>query len=448
MDRNWRSHHSRGQCTASRKQGSLPSPGSDIRFEDVFDFPCIRDDETIDYLSRHGRVMFFVRGQAGTGKHTLSSMIVEKYPHMKKCSADDYFSQPFTPSEKNSITLKKSHAYCHEEAQAACKKNRHPIIIQNSMIRKWEMQFYIDLAIQYGYTIIMVITTRKVSCAPEVLEKTNTQGLKKDYFRHRLKQWEEVIPEYTGWVPCPADIACIMTEAHTCMESLREVQDFSGLFGTTGTGGFKDFFKPEFFPFCLAAYCNKGANPLAKDYYLSENVQQVYGKVFDLFIQAFVVTRALMAAVVHLDGDMEKLILENKGFDPQHPGDLSHILGAFNLNSDFKVKQPVTDFSQDSQKTMKFCTRMHKANINTKNISFIILSTAVNEPPSYPYIRNASELSSELFSDVSDSDGHVSADSFNVSCRGVKYSRLPRGSWLILPPEEIHLKSVFTGLYV
>lgn len=426
----------------SKKISHLPSPGSDIRFQDIFDFPCVKDEETVDYLSCHGRIMFIIRGQAGTGKRTLSSMIAEKYPQNKKCSADDYFSEPFVPRVKNAKSLKVAHEYCHKEAKASCEKNRHPIVIQNSCVRKWEMQFYIDLAIEYGYTVIMVITTRKVSCTPEVLEKTNTQGLKADYFRRRVKMWEEVIPEYTGWVPSPADISCIMTEAHRCMESLMQVEDFS----KTKTGSPKDFFEPECFPFCLAAYCNQGRNPLTREYYLSESVQHVYGKVHGLIIQAFVITSSLMAAVVHLDEDMKKLILKYEGFDPQDAGGISHVLGAFNLHTGVKAKWCVTDFEQDSQKTVKFCSRKTDENIDTKNVSFIVLST--DKSLSQPYIKNVSEFSSDLFLGVADSDGIVSTGSFNVTCDGVKYCRLPHNSWLILPLKEVSLKSVFTGLYV
>lgn len=50
----------------------------------------------------------------------------------------------------------------------ACKKNESPVIIQNTHMRKWELQMYLDLAAVYNYTVIMAITLYKFNVTPEV----------------------------------------------------------------------------------------------------------------------------------------------------------------------------------------------------------------------------------------------------------------------------------------
>lgn len=50
-----------------------------------------------------------------------------------------------------------------------CIKNTNPIIVSNTHMKKMEMQYYLNYAATYGYTIIMAITTDKFVVSSEVI---------------------------------------------------------------------------------------------------------------------------------------------------------------------------------------------------------------------------------------------------------------------------------------
>lgn len=432
-----------------RARESLPTPNTDLCFEEVLNFPFLTDEKTRDYLNNHGRVMFIIRGPSGTRKHKMASMFLSKYPSSEVYCADDYFAEPFAPGIKSRENLKTSHHYCEEKALKACQESKSPIVIKNTSIRKWEMQYYINLAIEYCYTTIMVVMTRKLRVTSKVLEKTNTQGLKEPYFNRRLRQWEEVVPVYTGWTLSPVDTSYLMREYEKCLESLSELQDFTELYCTLDNASAKDYFTPEYFPFCIATYCQNGTNSSAKSYYLSPHVQAVYGKVFPLVIQAFIVTKALTAAVVHLSKDMETLVLENSEcMSSDVSGNLSDKLSALSVVVDVKPQKPLKDYKTDYLQTFTFCSRATDEKVKTKKCSFIVLSTAANKDLSkFPYIKNIVKYSEALFSSSEDCDGNISASSFHTLNNNSEYCRLSHDSWLILPSKNITVQSVFTGIY-
>lgn len=89
-------------------------PGSDAEAEDIFKYPFFDDDETKQFINNHGRIMFIVRGPPGTGKKTLTDLMLRNYSEGVVCSADHYFDRTFTASSRTKQSLKNSHDYCHK----------------------------------------------------------------------------------------------------------------------------------------------------------------------------------------------------------------------------------------------------------------------------------------------------------------------------------------------
>lgn len=52
-----------------------------------------------------------------------------------------------------------------------CIKNAHPIIVSNTHMKKREFQEYLNLAMEYEYTVIITSTLDKFEVSPEVREK-------------------------------------------------------------------------------------------------------------------------------------------------------------------------------------------------------------------------------------------------------------------------------------
>ncbi|KFM72369.1 NEDD4-binding protein 2-like 1, partial [Stegodyphus mimosarum] len=142
-------------------------PGSDADSEDIFQYPFTMESGTINFIKNHGHIMFIVRGPPGSGKNTLSKMLAECYASAVVCCADDYFNDQFSRPVRCKESLAASHKYCKKKVSDACKKNRHPIIVQNTHMRKFEFQPYLDLAAEFDYTVIMAITTHKFEISPE-----------------------------------------------------------------------------------------------------------------------------------------------------------------------------------------------------------------------------------------------------------------------------------------
>ncbi|XP_023213130.1 NEDD4-binding protein 2-like 2 [Centruroides sculpturatus] len=210
------------------KDESLPIPGSDAPPDRIFTFPFLRDSATVDYLKKHNRIMFIIRGPSGTGKETLSSMIASLYPESDVISAKLYYSLPLA-ERRTRFNARKSHAWCRRRAEDGCKENKPILIIRNTNVRRWEIQPYLKLAKDFQYTVIFADCSKKFCFDPEILAKSNTQGLDAEYFETRLKQWEEVIPWYTGWFLGPADVRWLRDKSTNLLKEITAGKSALGI---------------------------------------------------------------------------------------------------------------------------------------------------------------------------------------------------------------------------
>lgn len=90
-------------------------PGSDATAEEIFTLPFLIDDESSEFIEKHKRIMFIIRGPPGTAKGSLTDLILRNFPTGVKCSADDYFSNTFNSRVRTKESLKEAHFYCHRK---------------------------------------------------------------------------------------------------------------------------------------------------------------------------------------------------------------------------------------------------------------------------------------------------------------------------------------------
>lgn len=100
-------------------------PGSVADSVEIFSYPFFNENESKEFIKDHGRIMFIIRGPPGTGKRSLTELIMKHFPSGTRCSADDYFSNTFNSSARTRESLKKSHFYCHRRYQFL----NHPVSV-------------------------------------------------------------------------------------------------------------------------------------------------------------------------------------------------------------------------------------------------------------------------------------------------------------------------------
>ncbi len=112
-----------------------------------------------------------MRGVPGSGKSTWIKNHLPDY--IVRCSADDFFTDPKTGEYKFDPTkLVEAHEYCHRKAENLCRA-LNSLVIDNTNIKFWNYQKYLDMAKYYGYTVEIVT----LIVDPRVAYQRNIHGV-------------------------------------------------------------------------------------------------------------------------------------------------------------------------------------------------------------------------------------------------------------------------------
>ncbi|XP_041055556.1 NEDD4-binding protein 2-like 2 isoform X2 [Carcharodon carcharias] len=99
-----------------------------------------------------GKELVFMRGPPGSGKSTLSRLLLAQNPNGVVLSTDDYFCQNgvywFDPN-----FLGEAHEWNQNRAKHSMNEGRSPIIIDNTNIQAWEMKPYAQMAVERRYRV-------------------------------------------------------------------------------------------------------------------------------------------------------------------------------------------------------------------------------------------------------------------------------------------------------
>ncbi|KAH7956574.1 hypothetical protein HPB52_010674 [Rhipicephalus sanguineus] len=256
----------------------------DIDVLDIVDFPCLVDDDTIEFLRSHGRILFLSRGPPGSGKGTVATRLHELYPGSRIYWSDKMFLTPLAPP-RTKETLKQSHDLITEYMQ----QNAPVIINRNTNMGVWETSPYLRIAAMYGYTVIILNIDKNLILKPEVLAVTNSKGLDQSYMKNRLKQWENIYPYAMGWSPRPRDAAFLLCRYRELSAGLAN----NGIV-------LKPIQCEQFFPFCIARLCWFGWDERDRHYCHSEPVKKAYGSKDRITVLGYAAVGDLIMAVVEL----------------------------------------------------------------------------------------------------------------------------------------------------
>ncbi|CAL1282618.1 unnamed protein product [Larinioides sclopetarius] len=425
----------------SRKKFML---GSDVDKEVVFDFQFLVNEETVSYIQEHGKVMFLIRGPPSTGKATLSEMIREKYPTATFCCADHYFKNSFNSPSRTRESLKLSHEYCANKANVACENNARVIIIQNTHMRKWEMQHYLNLAATNNYIVIMAITLYRFDVTAEALLANNTDGLNINYFRKRLLQWEDIPPQLTGWFLCPEDASYLQSLALESLKGLTTDEEFCHIFEVYNKDEVMHYFKARRLLCCLAGYATDAYE--MKNHYLSNIVQYLYGKCFTITILGYHITPSVINAVVQVDNKMELLMFEGC-HDYVKNYEFSDFMNRLGINDNLSEHGKTCEFKNlPSESATATLEEWEDGEVFlAKKCSFIHLAQKGDD------VFDAGELIKEFKKSLlfaADVEGKFTSESFNELNNGTAVCRITDNEWLIKAPKKISIQTIFTGLYI
>ncbi|XP_042906754.1 2',3'-cyclic-nucleotide 3'-phosphodiesterase isoform X2 [Parasteatoda tepidariorum] len=419
--------------------------GCDEDKEKIFCFPFILDKETILYIENYAKIMFIIRGPPSTGKASLSEMITERYPHAIYCCADRYFTNSFSRSERTRESIKESHVYCTKKAENACKSSAQTIIVQNTHMRKWEMQQYLDFAALYNYTVIMAITLYRFDCTPKALAENNTDGLDIKYFINRLRQWEDVLPLFTGWFISPDDSSHILSHTLKTLEALLNDGKFCRVFDVYDIDGIKDYFKPRQVFYCPAAFSK---NPyFMKKYYLSDLVQASYGKCFPLYIYGYMVTTNGIFAIVYFSTNITHLLLKPNSGEEDSQSSFADMMNSLNIHPD--LSENFASFPEKVPEKTTVCFEDQDSAKELESSKCCFIDLARKEASKFD-IETVQQEFNQLINLIVDANGNLNADECTEIGSGNddKIFRLPNDKWFIKPSKIMCLKSIFTGYYV
>ncbi|KAK8784528.1 hypothetical protein V5799_009102 [Amblyomma americanum] len=433
---------SRAKLPASDGDGSKTRFTEDTDVLDVVDFPCLVDEDTVEFLRSHGRVLFISRGPPGCGKGPVSCRLHELYPGSHLYWADQMFIGP-NARERTKEALQESHKVCREKTAEYMEQNAPFLIIRNANLNVWEISPYLQLAATYGYTMVILDNDKHLSFEAQVLAATNNKGLGVRYMNNRLRQWEDVYPFAMGWCPRPRDAASL----------LRRFKEIAAQLSTASTHlELKAVRNSRVFPFCPARVCWFGWDEQDKSYCCSEPVTKAYGSKDTISVFGYAVLGDMVTAMVHLTDDQAVLTGDSQRStaardSARHDGPPNSPFSRLEFDEmRCALDLDALDTTDVHQQALEEAAAYHELPQSSR-MSFIILGSTSTE--SITYSEDVRRCSSRLRDAIASwRDTPASEAKTNVGGVVVYGARSENGCpLLILDEKTVKLDVLFTGYY-
>ncbi|XP_060119426.1 NEDD4-binding protein 2-like 2 isoform X2 [Heteronotia binoei] len=133
--------------------------------------------------------LLILRGLPGSGKTTLSRILLGQSRDGIVFSTDDYFCQQDGWSY-NVGQLGAAHDWNQKRAKQAMDQGRSPIIIDNTNTQAWEMKPYVEAALGKFYRVEFHEPDTWWKFDPEELEKRNKHGVSREKIIQMLERYE------------------------------------------------------------------------------------------------------------------------------------------------------------------------------------------------------------------------------------------------------------------
>lgn len=140
-------------------------------------------------LNKLQKLLILLRGLPGSGKTTLSRILLGQSRDGIVFSTDDYFHHQ-DGYRYNVNQLGDAHDWNQNRAKQAINQGRSPVIIDNTNTQAWEMKPYVEMAIGKGYRVEFHEPETWWKFDPEELEKRNKHGVSREKIAQMLNHYE------------------------------------------------------------------------------------------------------------------------------------------------------------------------------------------------------------------------------------------------------------------
>ncbi|XP_042635004.1 NEDD4-binding protein 2-like 2 isoform X2 [Catharus ustulatus] len=135
------------------------------------------------------KLLLILRGLPGSGKSTLSRILLGQSCDGVVLSTDDYFRQQYGYTY-NAAQLGDAHEWNRKRAKQAMEQGKSPVIIDNTNTQAWEMKPYVEVALEKGYRVEFHEPNTWWKFDPEELEKRNKHGVTREKIAQMLERYE------------------------------------------------------------------------------------------------------------------------------------------------------------------------------------------------------------------------------------------------------------------
>ncbi|XP_054020572.1 uncharacterized protein LOC104306106 isoform X2 [Dryobates pubescens] len=135
------------------------------------------------------KLLLILRGLPGSGKSTLSRILLGQSREGIVFSTDDYFHQQ-DGYTYNAAHLGDAHDWNQRRAKQAMEQGKSPVIIDNTNTQAWEMKPYVEVALEKGYRVEFHEPDTWWKFDPEELEKRNKHGVTREKIAQMLERYE------------------------------------------------------------------------------------------------------------------------------------------------------------------------------------------------------------------------------------------------------------------
>ncbi|KAM9192734.1 NEDD4-binding protein 2-like 2 isoform 1-T1 [Dugong dugon] len=140
-------------------------------------------------LHKLEKLLILLRGLPGSGKTTLSRILLGQSRDGIVLSTDDYFR--YQDGYKYNVNqLGDAHDWNQNRAKQAIAQGRSPVIIDNTNTQAWEMKPYVKMAVGKGYRVEFHEPETWWRFDPEELEKRNKHGVSRKKIAQMLERYE------------------------------------------------------------------------------------------------------------------------------------------------------------------------------------------------------------------------------------------------------------------
>ncbi|SPP76392.1 NEDD4-binding protein 2 [Drosophila guanche] len=143
------------------------------------------------------RVMIIMRGPPGSGKSTLAESLLRQCRLLEHndvldfvYSTDDYFKSR-RGYEYNPTQLPTAHEWNKERVRQKASLGWSPIIVDNTNIMVWEMQPYVQIAVQHGYVLELLEPQTSWSKSASKLAQKNIHQVPRENIQRMLERYEK-----------------------------------------------------------------------------------------------------------------------------------------------------------------------------------------------------------------------------------------------------------------